>query len=107
MRKGMKKTIRKKLLVMFAACTFAILMMFNVNSTINGTDFSIDGYMQIVSGSTAGAFAYCTTCYGGCAMYGYDYAACGSTGCMCSCSGGFYDDPYGEVTIESECSAWT
>jgi hypothetical protein len=80
MRKVMKKTIRKKLLAIFAAFTFAILMMFNVNTTINGADISIDGYITLANG-TSGGGGTCyaeTSCppdsdFAAVACYGYDF----------------------------------
>ena len=52
MRKVMKKTIRKKLLTIFAAFTFAILMTFSITTSINGTDFSLSGMKTLASGSS-------------------------------------------------------
>jgi hypothetical protein len=47
----MKKN-RKKIIAFFAACMFAMMMMLNVSTTHNGANFSIDGYIALVSGST-------------------------------------------------------
>lgn len=46
------KSTKKKYLVLFGSCMFAIMMMLNVSTTINGTNFSIDGYTALISGST-------------------------------------------------------
>jgi len=51
------KKHRKKVIAIFAACMFAMMMMLNVNTTINGTNFSVEGYTALVSGSTGGCSA--------------------------------------------------
>lgn len=48
------KRHRKKIIAIFAACMFAMMMMLNVNTTVNGTNFSVEGYTALVSGSTGG-----------------------------------------------------
>jgi hypothetical protein len=54
----MKKS-KKKLITIFAACMFAMMMMLNVSTTINGTNFSIDGYTSVVCGSTGSCANIC------------------------------------------------
>lgn len=46
------KKAKKKFIAIFAGCMFAMMMMLNVSTTVNGSNFSIDGYMALVSGST-------------------------------------------------------
>jgi len=53
------KKHRKKVIAIFAACMFAMMMMLNVNTTINGTNFSVEGYTALVSGSTVGDWVSC------------------------------------------------
>lgn len=48
------KKHRKKVIAIFAACMFAMMMMLNVSTTINESNFSIEGYTALVSGSTGG-----------------------------------------------------
>ncbi|MCC5907886.1 MAG: hypothetical protein JJU13_16860 [Balneolaceae bacterium] len=55
------KNQRKKVIVFFAACMFAMMMIMNVNTTINGTNFSVAGYTAVVSGSTGVYYYYATT----------------------------------------------
>lgn len=50
------------------------------------------------------AYAFCTgSCPEGCGMYGFDYQACGSAGCLCTCEGGYLDDPLGPIMTEYNC----
>jgi len=54
----MKKQ-RKKVIAIFAACMFAMMMSLNVSTTVNGTNFSVDGYTALVSGSTGSTGTCC------------------------------------------------
>jgi hypothetical protein len=68
------KKHRKKVIAIFAACMFALMMMLNVSTTINGSNFSVEGYTALVSGMTGGGggctgtdrncFTNWTTCSG-------------------------------------------
>jgi len=59
------KKHRKKIITIFAVCMFAIMMMLNVSTTINGSNFSVEGYSAVVSGNTGGWIYYGTwqTCW--------------------------------------------
>lgn len=44
---------RKKFIAIFAACMFTVMMLLNVTTSMNGSNFSVDGYIALVSGSTS------------------------------------------------------
>lgn len=46
------KKMKKKFIAIFAGFMFAMMMMLNVSTTINGTNFSVDGYTAVVCGDT-------------------------------------------------------
>lgn len=83
------KKHRKKIIAIFAACMFAMMMMLNVNTTINGSNFSIDGYTALVNGSTGGC-SVTVSCLGGdtCTCSGVNDCKRTSTGCSATGSGG-------------------
>lgn len=77
------KNKKKKLLAIFAACMFAVMMMLNVTTSMNGTNFSIDGYTALVSGSTGESGTCCreigSICVvGSNSFHGYYYKSEGS-----------------------------
>lgn len=59
------KKAKKKFIAIFAGCMFAMLMMLNVSTTINGSNFSVNGYTALVSGSTGGSGCYQLYCLNG------------------------------------------
>lgn len=84
------KRHRKKVIAIFAACMFAMMMMLNVSTTINGSNFSIEGYTALVSGSTGGC-SISVTCSGGsdtCECSGVNDCKRTSTGCSATGSDG-------------------
>lgn len=57
------KSRKKKYIAFFATFMFAIMMVLNVTTSINGSDFSIDGYTAVVNGGTGGGDYYMSTTY--------------------------------------------
>ncbi len=54
------KNIKKKILAIVAGCMFAGMMMLNVNTTINDSNFSVTGLMSLAYGTTGGGDnSYC------------------------------------------------
>jgi hypothetical protein len=71
---------RKKVITFFAVCMFAMLMMLNVNTTINGTNFSVVGYTALVSGSDGKSEVSCK-----CALFnGNDKCRSNNWGSTCA-----------------------
>ncbi|WP_372906567.1 hypothetical protein [Rhodohalobacter sp.] len=78
----MKKT-KKKFIAIFAGCMFAVMMMLNVSTTINGANFSVDGYMALVSGSTNCHDGGCSVVCGPSGYEACTYMDCGSGTQLC------------------------
>lgn len=59
------ETMRKKLLPIAIVCMFALMMGFNVTTSVNGTNFSLTGFSVLASGQSS----------------------CGDNGCLHVCCG--------------------
>lgn len=77
----MKKTMRKKILVIITVCMFAVMMGFSVTTSVNGTNFSLMGHCALASGSSGGSCSGnpCSSC-----SLVDDWNGTGNEGCDCN-----------------------